>query len=110
MNKIRLLILLFLIFAASICGYAQKPKDGTYTYAIAWEEWGGKTLGATCTVIIKGDSIRVIHNGKANVTGKKGNIHAEGIIMQHRKTGKWIIGRSEKDKDAKEGGGCAGPS
>jgi len=31
--------------------HAQKPKDGTYTYSIAFEEWQGKSLGATCTVI-----------------------------------------------------------
>jgi hypothetical protein len=95
-----------LFFFAAVTAYSQKPKDGTYTYSIAWQEWGGKTLGATCTVIIKGDSIKVIHNGNPNVTGKKGSIYAQGIIMKHKKTGKWIIGRTEKDKDAKEPGGC----
>jgi hypothetical protein len=90
---------------------AQKPNSGTYTYSIAWAEWGGKTLGATCTVIIKGDSIKVIHNGNPNVTGKKGHIFAEGIIMKHKKTGKWIIGSSNEDRDAKEIGGCSdGPA
>jgi hypothetical protein len=68
--------------------YAQEPKDGTYTYTIAWAEWGGKTLGATCTVIIKRNRIKVIHNGKPDVTGKKGDVYAEGIIMKHTKTGK----------------------
>ena len=104
---------LFLFLSAcilSVCAQAQKPKDGTYTYSIAWDEWGGKTLGATCTVIIKGDSIKVIHDGKPGVTGKKGGIYAQGLIMKHRKSGKWIIGTSPKDKDAKEIGGCSGPS
>ena len=101
------LYLVFLFCCTLILSYAQKPKDGTYTYAIAWAEWGGKTLGATCTVIIKGDRIKVIHNGKPGVTGKKGDIYAEGIIMKHSKTGKWIIGNSKKDKDAKEIGGCS---
>ena len=106
----RLFILTFILFVAHIL-FAQKPKDGTYTYSIAWAEWGGKSLGATCTVIIKGDSIKVIHNGKSNVTGKKGDIYTEGKIMKHKRTGKWIIGRNEKDKDAKEIGGCSdGPS
>lgn len=95
------------LFVTIYITVAQNPKDGIYTYSIAWAEWGGKSLGATCTVIIKGDSIKVIHNGKTNVTGKKGDIFAEGIIMKHRKTGKWIIGRSKKDKDAKEIGGCS---
>jgi hypothetical protein len=90
---------------------AQKPKDGTYTYSIAFAEWNGKSLGATCTVFIKGDSIKVIHNGKGNLTGKKGDILDQGIIIKHTKTGKWIIGHSSKDKDAKEIGGCSdGPS
>jgi hypothetical protein len=101
------LITICLIFFSFSATLAQKPKDGTYTYSIAWAEWDGKSLGATCTVIIKGDSIRVIHNGNPNVTGKKGSVYAEGRIMKHKKTGKWIIGRSEKDKNAKEIGGCS---
>jgi hypothetical protein len=104
------LFICFFLSAFTIT-YAQKPKDGTYTYAIAYAEWNGKSLGATCTVIIKGDSIKVVHNGKANLTGKKGDILDQGIIMKHNKTGKWIIGHSIKDKDAKEIGGCSdGPS
>lgn len=96
-----------LIFISTIA-FAQKPKDGTYTYSIAWAEWNGKSLAATCTVIIKGDSIKVIHDGNLNVTGNKGDVYEEGILMKHKKTGKWIIGRSEKDKHAKEIGGCSG--
>lgn len=91
--------------------HAQKPKNGTYTYSIAFAEWNGKSLGATCNVIIKGDSIKVVHNGKGNLTGKKGDILDQGIIMKHIKTGKWIIGHSAKDKEANEIGGCSeGPS
>lgn len=90
---------------------AQKPTDGTYTYSIAYAEWGGKTLAATCTVKIKGDSIYVIHNGNTGVSGKKGEIFDSGIIMKHRKTGKWIIGHDKNDVNAKEIGGCSeGPS
>jgi hypothetical protein len=36
-----------------IAALAQKPKNGTYTYAITFEEWQGKSLNATCTVQIK---------------------------------------------------------
>ena len=82
------LLILTVFFFVPIISFAQRPQDGTYTYSIAWAEWGGKSLGATCTVIIKGDSIKVIHNGKTNVIGKKGDVYAEGIIMKHRKTGK----------------------
>lgn len=101
---------LLVLFFANLTT-AQKPKDGTYTYSIAFAEWQGKSLGATCTIIIKGDSIKVVHNGKGNLTGKKGDILDQGIIMRHTKTGKWIIGHNNKDKDAKEIGGCSdGPS
>ena len=90
---------------------SQKPKDGVYTYTIADEEYGGKSLGATCTVIIKGDSIKIVHNGKGNLTGEKGDILDEGIIMKHKNSGKWIIGHHPKDIYAKEIGGCSeGPS
>ncbi len=110
-QRIQFFTVLFLLSLASLSTNAQKPKTGIYTYSIAWAEWGGNTLGATCTVIIKGDSIKVIHNGKPDVSGKKGDVYAEGIIMRHRKTGKWIIGKSQKDKDAKEIGGCSeGPA
>ena len=105
------LLFLIILFFCSFQLAAQKPKDGFYTYKIAFAEWEGESLGATCLVQIKGDSIKIIHNGKGNLTGKKGDILDQGIIMKHRKTGKWIIGHSSKDKDAKEIGGCKdGPS
>ena len=68
--KTGLFICLFL--CTFVVALAQKPKDGTYTYSIGFAEWKGKSLGATCTVIIKGDSIKIIHNGKGNLTGRKG--------------------------------------
>ena len=108
MKKLLFTYLLFLVYFHT---RAQIPKDGTYTYKIAFAEWGGKSLGATCTVKIKGNSIKIIHNGKGNLTGNKGDILDEGIIMKHAKTGQWIIGHSRKDKNAKEVGGCSeGPS
>ena len=107
----KIVTFLCIILCASLVALAQKPKNGTYTYSIAFAEWNGKSLGSTCTVIIKGDSIKVIHNGKSNLTGKKGDIIDQGIIMKHTKSGKWIIGQSVKDKNAKEIGGCSdGPS
>lgn len=103
--------LFFIIICFPLIGKSQKPANGTYTYKIIWEEFGGKSLGATCTVKIKGDSIQVINNGNKTMTGKKGDILDEGIIMKHRKTGKWIIAHSKKDIDAKELGGCGdGPT
>jgi hypothetical protein len=89
---------------------AQRPKNGTYTYQIAFEEWGGKSLGTTCTVIIKGDKIKVLDNGSRGLMGTKGDVLDSGIIVLH-KSGKWIIGHTIKDKNAKEIGGCSdGPT
>jgi hypothetical protein len=60
--------------------YAQKPGNGTYSYSIAWTEHSGRSLGGTCTIVVKGDSIKILHHGKANVTGKKGDIYALGSL------------------------------
>lgn len=99
---------LFLILLTnSLVLFSQKPKDGIYTYKVAFAEWGGKSLGTTCTVIIKGNTVKVLHNGKKGLEGKKGDMIAKGIIMKHIKTGKWIIANSSKDKYAKEIGGCS---
>lgn len=89
---------------------AQIPKSGTYTYDIAFAEWGGKSMGSTCTILIQGDSIKVIHNGSGNLAGKKGDILAKGVIRKHKKTGKYIISTSKDDENAEEVNGCEGPS
>ncbi len=89
---------------------AQKPKDGTYTFTIAFAEWGGQSHGNTCTVIIKGNKIKVINKGSGSLNAYKGQVMDEGILMLHQ-SGKWIIGNSPKDKYAKEIGGCSdGPA
>ena len=85
---------------------AQKPKSGTYTYSIIWEEFGGRDLKNTCSVIINKDSVIIVHNGMPNLTGNKGSMLAQGIILKH-KSGKWIIGQSKEDSNASEIGGCS---
>lgn len=96
--------LLFLLSIAALNVHAQKPKNGTYKYTIAFAEWQGKSLGSTCTVRISGDSITIINNG--TVSGKKGEVIESGLIMKHIRTGKWIVAHSPADKYAKEIGGC----
>ena len=116
MNKLNvfslrlLVVFMHLILCQEI--QAQKPKDGTYTYKVAFAEWGGKSLGSLVTVVIKGNAIKVIANDKTNLTGsKKGDIIEQGIILKHKKTGQWIIGHSTNDQFAKEVGGCSdGPT
>lgn len=108
--SMRIALIIFLSFI-SILSYSQKPPDGTYTYKVAFDEWGGRSLGATVTVVIKGDSIRVIHNGRPGLSGKKGEVIDAGIILKHSRTGKWIIGKKKEDVNAAEIGGCSdGPS
>jgi hypothetical protein len=95
-----------LIFSISCLGLnAQRPKDGKYTYKIAYAEWQGKSLGATCLVVIKGDSITIFNDG--STSGEKGSIIDRGVILKHQKTGKWIIAHSPQDKFAKEIGDCS---
>ena len=64
-------------------------------------------MGTTCTIIIKGNKIKIIANGSGGLNVKKGDVIEQGIIMKHSKTGKWIIGHSIKDKNAEEVGGCS---
>lgn len=105
-----ILIVLFLSVFYIGDTYAQRPKNGTYTYQVAFAEWQGRSMGATVLVKIKGDSIYVIHDG-SNLSGKKGEVIDKGIIMKHRKTGQWIIGQDPRDRDAPDVGGCSdGPS
>lgn len=105
MKTVALLFICMFMLVVNVT-LGQKPKDGTYTYSIAFAEWNDKTMGATCNVVIKGDSIRVVHNGQKNLSGKKRDVIAAGKIMKHS-SGAWIIGHSEADKNAKEIGGCS---
>jgi hypothetical protein len=97
-------IFIFLVICCN--GFSQKPANGIFTYKVAFAEWSGKSMGATCSVKIKGDSVWIIHNGKGNLSGDAGEIIDSGVMMKH-KSGKWIIGRSAQDKNAKEIGGCS---
>ena len=100
--------LFFLIFSLLSFNFsnAQKPKNGTYIYKISYAEWNGKSLDAKCKVVIEGNKIKIFNIG-GNVSGKKDEVIEEGKIMKHRKTGKWIVGHSKKDKEAEEIGGCS---
>lgn len=101
----KFLVVFILLYGYSLAVSAQKPKSGVYSYKILWDEFGGKDLGNTCAVKINGDSITVFHDGRPNLTGKKGDILLAGLIMKH-KSGSWIIGSSSKDRNAKNIGGC----
>tara|TARA_B100000809_G_C15028220_1_gene490984 strand:- start:291 stop:647 length:357 start_codon:yes stop_codon:yes gene_type:complete len=103
------LLLIIVLLVTGLNGFGQDLKDGTYTFDIAFAEWGGKSLGSTCSVIIKGDSITVINDG--SLSGEKGEIIEKGTLMIHKDTGKWIITHSKSDINAEEVGGCSdGPT
>ena len=106
--KMRFVLIFCLLLSAVTALEAQKPKNGTYTYTVAFAEWQGQSLGTTCTVIIDGNRIKVLSDGSGKLGGKKGVVLEEGLIMRHEKTGKWIIGHSAKDAKAKLIGGCTG--
>lgn len=103
--KIKLLALVTSLFLAETTARGQIPKSGTYQYDVAFAEWSGKSLGSTVTVVISGDSVKIINNG--SLAGKKGEIIEQGRIMKHKFTGLWIIATKPEDEFAKEVGGCS---
>jgi len=103
-NTIPLLLgISLLLFAHTSRG--QIPKSGSYEYEVAFAEWTGQSLGSTVTVVISGDSIKIINNGR--LSGTKGAIIEQGRICKHRSTGQWIIATKPEDEFAEEVGGCS---
>ncbi|WP_344814814.1 hypothetical protein [Flavobacterium cheonanense] len=101
----RLFFLFFMLLSLSFSN-AQIPKNGFYTYKIVYVESNGK-LSGICKVLIKNNKITVSRPAAANASDIKYERVVEGIILKHQKSGKWIIGKNEKDKFAKEIGGCS---
>ncbi|MBN2729608.1 MAG: hypothetical protein JXR53_10325 [Bacteroidales bacterium] len=87
------------------------PADGQYRFDIAFAEWRGESMGEKVTIVIKGDSIKVVYEGDGQICEKgKREILDEGVIMKH-KSGDWIIGKDPSDVNLDEVGGCTdGPA
>lgn len=83
------------------------PPDGEYRFDVAFAEWEGKSMGEKVTVVIHGDSVKVIYAGDGKLTAEKGEVLEEGIILKH-KSGDWIIARDREDVNLEEIGGCTG--
>lgn len=82
------------------------PVDsGRYTFAIAFAEFQGQTLGASCDVIIEDDRVTVLHNGQSRIQGSAGDVIVKGYIRRHR-SGEWIVSEKSGDENAAEIGGC----
>lgn len=65
-------------------------------------------MGEKVTVMIKGDSVKVIYEGDGQLTlTEPGEILDEGILRKH-KSGQWIITKSKSDTEIDEIGGCTG--
>ena len=80
------------------------PPDGSYVYDVAFDEWGGKSMGITVTVVIRRDSVFVYSNGNLTLT-VKGELIESGVLMQHR-SGDWIIANKASDVNSEAYGGC----
>lgn len=100
-----------MIFSVAImfaCTQKALPyKNGTYTFDMIFTEFMTQPNKTTCTVIIKGDHIRIEMDGSGNLPGKKGDLITEGTLFKHERTGKWVIIKKEEDKTANEIGGCS---
>ena len=84
------------------------PPNGKYRFDIAFAEWGGKSMGEKVTIVINGNSIKVIYEGDGQLTlTEKGKVIDHGKIIMH-KSGNWIISNNPTDKNLDEVGGCIG--
>ncbi|MCX7552232.1 hypothetical protein [Xanthomarina sp. F2636L] len=82
--------------------------QGKMTYELYFAEFGGRMENLPVEIQIDGNKIIVYNSEKNPLTG--GKIIIQGILLKH-KSGKWIIGETETDRNAEEIGGCSsGPT
>ncbi|SEA75501.1 hypothetical protein [Psychroflexus halocasei] len=77
--------------------------QGNFVYELYFAEFGGRMKNAECKIEIDGNKIIIEQNENTNLTG--GTEIFSGLILKH-KSGKWILGENEEDKNAEEIGGC----
>lgn len=77
--------------------------QGKMKYELYFSEWNGRMNNLKVDIIIQGNKITVFNNTEKPLPG--GKILVKGILMKH-KSGKWIIGKNNNDKNAEEIGGC----
>ncbi|MES1216057.1 MAG: hypothetical protein ABUT20_11115 [Bacteroidota bacterium] len=96
-------ILFLTLISVSLTSFSQIPKSGTYFYKYCDLEYENSCYG-TCKVIIKGNYITIYATknlAERRTFTKEGDIIDKGIILKHT-SGKWIVGKTLKDKYAKE--------
>ena len=81
--------------------------NGRYLFDVAFAEWQGKSMGVKVSLVVQDDSVNVIYEGQGELTAEIGEVLDQGIMMKH-KSGQWIIGSKESDKELDEVGGCSG--
>ena len=101
------IIFLLAFISFSLISPAQIPKSGTYIYKYCDLEY--HECISTCKVVIRGNHITIYATKELAQhinSFKQGDIIDKGIILKH-KSGEWIIGKSRKDINANEIGGCS---
>jgi hypothetical protein len=88
--------------------YAQRPANGYRSFSVHFSALNYQVPDIPCIVYVEGDSITITHTGTSKMKGNIGSILDKGILMQHKRTGNWIIAHSPKDADSDEIGGCNG--
>ena len=98
----KVIFIISFLFAGSL-SFSQTPKSGTYIYKYCDFEYETSCYG-TCKVVIKKDRI-IIYATKEladrRTFTKEGDIIDQGILLQHS-SGKWIVGKSKNDINAKQ--------
>lgn len=105
--KIGLVFILFVFLSGNLLG--QQLKTGTYVFSYCDFEYN-RCLGS-CKVVIKEDSITIFATkelAERITLTRVGDTIDQGIILKH-KSGKWIVGKTKKDKEA-EDIGIEGPA
>ncbi|HLS31257.1 MAG TPA: hypothetical protein VK021_10400 [Flavobacteriaceae bacterium] len=105
----RFVLPLLLVFITVSCKESGEKENeipqGTFEYELFFSEFGQHPDARTASVdvVIEGNKIEVLKNEKTDLPVDR--VIIEGILLKH-KSGIWVIGRTEDDKDADEVGGC----
>lgn len=84
--------------------YSDSIPQGRMIYELYFAEFGGQMGNLPVEISITENNIIVYNNEENPLTG--GIIIIEGILIKH-KSGKWIIGEKETDREAEDIGGCS---
>ena len=97
------------LYSADVHKYSKKDTfkipQGKLEFKLQYSEFGERMNKKNCQVIIDGK--KVIVKKYVDQNSSNNEIILEGILIKH-KSGNWIIGEKEEDKNAEEIGGCTG--